>query len=165
MSSLVPTGAVTGVADSTAPPPVPAKRHSLILQILKKVQIMCELLGISNSRPVNTQELLHAFRRRGGETADNSDGWGIAFLRADRFTLHKEPLPAAHSQGSECATSSRPSLHLRLRLHPILLLFNSDDDGGECECECGYECECECECGCNCLRVMNSNIKQKNKNP
>jgi glutamine amidotransferase len=65
--------------------------------VLKKVQIMCELLGISSSRPVNAQGLLHAFRRRGGETADNPDGWGIAFLRGDRFMLRKEPLPAAYS--------------------------------------------------------------------
>lgn len=60
---------------------------------------MCELLGISSSRPVNALDLLHVFRRRGGETADNPDGWGIAFLRDDRFTLHKEPLPAARSHG------------------------------------------------------------------
>ncbi len=59
---------------------------------------MCELLGISSSRPVNAQTLLHALRRRGGETADNADGWGLAFLRDDRFMLDKEPLPAAHSR-------------------------------------------------------------------
>lgn len=59
---------------------------------------MCELLGISSSRPKKTQALLHAFLRRGGEDADNPDGWGLAFLHDDRFTLHKEPLPAAHSQ-------------------------------------------------------------------
>ena len=58
---------------------------------------MCELLGISSSRRMNAQDLLHAFRRRGGETAENTDGWGMAFLRDDRFMLHKEPLPAAHS--------------------------------------------------------------------
>ena len=66
--------------------------------VLKEARTMCELLGISSSRPVNAQDLLHAFRRRGGEDADNPDGWGLAFLHDDRFTLHKEPLPAAHSQ-------------------------------------------------------------------
>ena len=67
---------------------------------------MCELLGISSSRPANAQGLLHAFRRRGGETADNPDGWGIASLRGDRFMLHKEPLPAAYSHDFAEATAS-----------------------------------------------------------
>lgn len=58
---------------------------------------MCELLGISSAHPMREQDLLHAFRHRGGDTADNPDGWGIAFLRDDRFTVHKEPQPAAHS--------------------------------------------------------------------
>ncbi|HJW82624.1 MAG TPA: class II glutamine amidotransferase [Acidiferrobacterales bacterium] len=59
---------------------------------------MCELFGISSSRPTDAQAVLHAFQKRGGETADNPDGWGIAFLREDRFTLYKEPLAAARSQ-------------------------------------------------------------------
>ena len=59
---------------------------------------MCELLGISSSRPAKAQTLLHAFQKRGGETADNPDGWGLAYLHNGRFALHKEPLPAAHSQ-------------------------------------------------------------------
>ncbi len=59
---------------------------------------MCELLGISSARPVKPQALLQAFRRRGGETADNPDGWGIAYLRDGRFMLHKEPIPAVHSR-------------------------------------------------------------------
>jgi glutamine amidotransferase len=58
---------------------------------------MCELLGISSSRPTDVQAVLHAFQKRGGETADNPDGWGIAFLRDGRFMLHKEPQPAARS--------------------------------------------------------------------
>ena len=58
---------------------------------------MCELFGISSSRPTDAQAVLHAFQKRGGETADNPDGWGIAFLREDRFTLYKEPLAAARS--------------------------------------------------------------------
>lgn len=59
---------------------------------------MCELLGVSTSRPVRAQAVLSAFQKRGGEVADNPDGWGIAFLRGERFMLHKEPLPAAHSR-------------------------------------------------------------------
>ncbi len=58
---------------------------------------MCELLGISSARPVRPQGLLDAFRRRGGEDADNPDGWGIAYLHGGRFVLRKEPMPAARS--------------------------------------------------------------------
>ena len=56
---------------------------------------MCELLGISNEAPVQVEAMLRAFQRRGGEIADNPDGWGLAFLSDGRFTLGKEPLPAA----------------------------------------------------------------------
>jgi glutamine amidotransferase len=59
---------------------------------------MCELLGISNSRPTKTPALLRAFQKRGGEAADNPDGWGLAYLHNGSFALEKEPLPAAHSQ-------------------------------------------------------------------
>jgi len=98
--------------------------------VLKKVQIMCELLGISSSRPANAQGLLHAFRRRGGETADNPDGWGIASLRGDRFMLHKEPLPAAYSHDfAEVAASVHTDIligHVRkARLPRVNTLANT----------------------------------------
>jgi glutamine amidotransferase len=38
---------------------------------------MCELLGLSSAHPVGLAKILHAFARRGGETADNPDGWGL----------------------------------------------------------------------------------------
>ncbi len=59
---------------------------------------MCELLGLSRSRPAGARNILRAFQERGGEAADNPDGWGLAYRRDDRFTLHKEPLAAAHSR-------------------------------------------------------------------
>jgi glutamine amidotransferase len=91
---------------------------------------MCELLGISNSRPVSARRLLHALKKRGGETADNPDGWGIAFLCGDRFTLHKEPLPAARSHGFiELAASVHTDLligHVRkARLPRVNTLANT----------------------------------------
>ncbi len=102
---------------------------------------MCELLGISSSRPVSAQAVLHAFRRRGGETADNPDGWGIAFLRGDRFTLHKEPLPAARSHGFvELAASVHTDLlvgHVRkARLPRVNTLANTHPFRHAC---CGRE--------------------------
>ena len=34
---------------------------------------------------------------RGGETADNPDGWGLAYLEGDAFAIHKAPEAAARS--------------------------------------------------------------------
>lgn len=91
---------------------------------------MCELLGISSTQPGNPQALLQAFRRRGGEIADNPDGWGIAYLHDGRFALHKEPVPAAHSQRfTELTASIRTDLligHVRkARLPRINTLANT----------------------------------------
>ncbi|MHB8668008.1 MAG: class II glutamine amidotransferase [Burkholderiales bacterium] len=58
---------------------------------------MCELFGLSSNRPVSPGELLCRFGGRGGGTADNPDGWGLASLEHGAFQLTKEPLPAAHS--------------------------------------------------------------------
>lgn len=55
---------------------------------------MCELFGLSASARAAPRELLHEFRRRGGLTADNPDGWGMAWRENGAFSLVKEPLPA-----------------------------------------------------------------------
>ena len=48
---------------------------------------MCELFGLSSNRPVLPGELLRRFRERGGNTADNPDGWGLATLDDGAFRL------------------------------------------------------------------------------
>ena len=58
---------------------------------------MCELFGMSSERPISACTALSLFRMRGGETADNPDGWGLAYLEGDAFTLHKAPEAAARS--------------------------------------------------------------------
>lgn len=58
---------------------------------------MCELFGLSANRPTEPVTSLALFRRRGGETADNPDGWGLAYREGRVFRLHKEPEPAARS--------------------------------------------------------------------
>ncbi|WP_372524067.1 class II glutamine amidotransferase [Sulfuricaulis sp.] len=58
---------------------------------------MCELFGLSSNRPVPPGELLRRFGARGGNTADNPDGWGLATLNDSAFRLTKEPNAAAHS--------------------------------------------------------------------
>ncbi len=58
---------------------------------------MCELFGLSSNRPVQPEELLCHFSARGGDTADNPDGWGLATLEDGAFRLTKEPIAAARS--------------------------------------------------------------------
>jgi predicted glutamine amidotransferase len=58
---------------------------------------MCELFGLSSNQPVTPGELLCRFGARGGDAADNPDGWGLATLEAGAFHLAKEPIAAASS--------------------------------------------------------------------
>ncbi len=58
---------------------------------------MCELLGISSSRAATWNYILMPFQRHGGETADNPDGWGLAWREHDIWQLHKAPEAAARS--------------------------------------------------------------------
>jgi len=74
---------------------------------------MCELFGLSSDRPASPGELLCRFGARGGDTADNPDGWGLATLEGDAFQLTKEPRPAAHSpRFQELCQQTRSSLIL-----------------------------------------------------
>lgn len=58
---------------------------------------MCELFGLSANRRTDFAVSLSRFRKRGGGTADNPDGWGLAYREQGVFVLHKEPGPAARS--------------------------------------------------------------------
>jgi len=59
---------------------------------------MCELFGLSCRSPVAlTETPIGEFRLRGGLTADNPDGWGIAWRQDDAFQLRKEAEPASQS--------------------------------------------------------------------
>ncbi len=58
---------------------------------------MCELFGMSASRPISIRRELSEFRLRGGLVADNPDGWGLAWREKGDFELVKEPRPAFRS--------------------------------------------------------------------
>ncbi len=58
---------------------------------------MCELFGISCNYPLALSQELNEFRLRGGQKADNPDGWGIAWWEGGKFELSKEPTPAHQS--------------------------------------------------------------------
>ena len=73
---------------------------------------MCELFGLSASRPIAGSALpLAEFRARGGATADNPDGWGIAWREGGGFQLEREPLPG---HGSVRFARAIESLHADL---------------------------------------------------
>lgn len=58
---------------------------------------MCELLGVSSRIPLALGPLLRRFADRGGNTADNPDGWGLAYVDDAGLLLDKAPEPAAES--------------------------------------------------------------------
>lgn len=83
---------------------------------------MCELFGVSASRPVRPTLLLREFRLRGGFAADNRDGWGVSYWQPAEFRLFKEPEPGASSalfgELVETVTSTLIVAHVRKARHP-----------------------------------------------
>ena len=90
---------------------------------------MCELFGMSASRPVTARETLAEFRLRGGLAADNPDGWGLAWWEGGAFHLAKEPLPAYRSalfEGlSETTSSNLIIAHVRKAKFPPVNTLNN----------------------------------------
>jgi glutamine amidotransferase len=58
---------------------------------------MCELFGVSSSRPLRVRYSLHAFAEHGGLLHPNKSGWGIAYHEGKDALLIKEPEPASDS--------------------------------------------------------------------
>lgn len=85
---------------------------------------MCELFGMSASRPVTASEALARLRLRGGLEADNPDGWGIAWLARGNFQLVKEPVPAYRSalfeELSRKTCANLIIAHVRKARHPLV---------------------------------------------
>jgi predicted glutamine amidotransferase len=50
---------------------------------------MCELFGMSSQRPLDLSKMLAHFGQRGGATADNPDGWGLAYWENANWQLLK----------------------------------------------------------------------------
>lgn len=83
---------------------------------------MCELFGASSSTPRSLSRWLLPFRLRGGESADNPDGWGVAFWSGDHPNIEKSPEPGWSStrflQLSESLASHLVIAHVRKARHP-----------------------------------------------
>lgn len=58
---------------------------------------MCELFGVSSSKPVQVRYSLHTFAEHGGLIHPNKSGWGIAYHEGRDALLIKEPEPASDS--------------------------------------------------------------------
>lgn len=83
---------------------------------------MCELLGISADKPKVMSKWLGAFRKRGGDIADNPDGWGVARWQGERVVIEKSPEPGCRSlhlgELAESLTSDLLIAHVRKATHP-----------------------------------------------
>lgn len=58
---------------------------------------MCQLLGVSSDSPAQWSGVMEAFGQQGGATADNPDGWGVAWRETAEWHLHKAPEAASTS--------------------------------------------------------------------
>lgn len=59
---------------------------------------MCELFGASSCQPRDYARWLSGFRQRGGATADNPDGWGLAWWKDGQARVEKAPEPGHCSE-------------------------------------------------------------------
>lgn len=91
---------------------------------------MCELFGASAAHPQELDRWLEPFRARGGASADNPDGWGIAAWTAGSLQLEKAPESGARSERlADLARRLRAEIviaHVRkARLPPVPGLRNT----------------------------------------
>jgi predicted glutamine amidotransferase len=104
---------------------------------------MCELFGLSASAPAAVRNTpLGRFPPRGGQVADNPDGWGLAWREADgpatgKFQLAKEPTPgwqsARFARLAETLVSDLVVGHVRkARFPPVNSLNNTHPFQREC---------------------------------
>lgn len=102
---------------------------------------MCELFGASASEARGYSTWLMPFRARGGATADNPDGWGIASWTDDQAKIEKSPEPGWSSKRfrelAQSLTSRLLLAHVRKARHPpVPGLLNTHPFAHAC---CGRE--------------------------
>lgn len=62
---------------------------------------MCQLLGMNCNVPTDICFSFQGFSRRGGETAEHADGWGIAFFEGEGCRMFLDDKPSAASPVAE----------------------------------------------------------------
>lgn len=102
---------------------------------------MCELFGASAARPQNLARWLEPLRLRGGATADNPDGWGIASWTAGALQIDKVPEAGARSARfadiAQKAVAEIVIAHVRkARMPPVPGLHNTHPFAHAC---CGRQ--------------------------
>lgn len=58
---------------------------------------MCQLLGMNCNKPATLQFSLEGFVRRGGDTDEHRDGWGIGYFDTEGARVVRDASPAATS--------------------------------------------------------------------
>ncbi|MEN3111673.1 class II glutamine amidotransferase [Uliginosibacterium paludis] len=72
---------------------------------------MCQLLGMNSFKPARLSFSLAGFIRRGGDTDEHADGWGLAMYEERRCRLTVDPQPSARSPLADLA--ARNAIHSR----------------------------------------------------
>lgn len=73
---------------------------------------MCQLLGVSASRPLRLSFSWQHFVLRGSEEDGNPDGWGVAYVDGKDAGVVREPAPAAESPLVKFLARSGPASDL-----------------------------------------------------
>ncbi len=91
---------------------------------------MCQLLGMNCNVPTDICFSFEGFSRRGGETADHGDGWGIAFFEGSGCRLFIDDRPSAVSPVAELVKrypihSVNVIAHIRKATRGRVALYNT----------------------------------------
>ena len=62
---------------------------------------MCQLLGMNSNRPSSLAFSLEGFVRRGGQTDEHRDGWGIAYFEGPHCHVLRDEQPSCRSHLAE----------------------------------------------------------------
>jgi glutamine amidotransferase len=99
------------------------------------------LFGASASEPTDLAQWLGPFRQRGGGTADNGDGWGVAYWQDGPVQMEKSPEPGHLSRRfEEIALTLRATLMLahvrKANFPPVPGMLNTHPFAHAC---CGHD--------------------------
>jgi len=80
---------------------------------------MCQLLGMNSLMPATLSFSLEGFLRRGGETDEHADGWGIAYYESEksRCQLLIDEVAAARSEMGRWVRQQHPERSVNIIAH------------------------------------------------
>src|SRR5712691_6185672 len=91
---------------------------------------MCQLLGMNCNVPTDICFSFTGFHRRGGETDNHADGWGVAFFEDRGCRLFLDTKPAVHSPVADLVRnypihSKNVIAHIRRATQGVVSLENT----------------------------------------